>query len=254
MRSLIKPFFSGPRVRSGLLASGTVLLANIRLSRVDGAAFFDISAAGLIPYARGGDLALVLTDSAGKALKGWIGAAGTGETLGDELLTGWTNGGGFGEYTTFEAAGKNITSAINATAGGKYAVTNQLGLTTGWLVKNVLNTTLNSGAVNAFWATNVAGGALDFPSTALSTGVLTKYVVYATGVSRDYLWLQSPGSSGNFSLTPSAKRVLTPSATGVTVVSARRGSTRNWASAEAGFNYNDTSGYTWGIYAGAALP
>jgi hypothetical protein len=45
----------------------------------------------------------------------------------------------------------------------------------------------------------------------------------------------------------SYKRILTPSATGVTIVSTRGGSTQSWASQESGFNYNDASGYTYVI-------
>ena len=41
------------------------------------------------------------------------------------------------------------------------------------------------------------------------------------------------------------KQVLTPSATGVTITSTPNGSTYNWASKEAGFNYNDANGYTY---------
>ena len=46
----------------------------------------------------------------------------------------------------------------------------------------------------------------------------------------------------------SLKQVLTPSATGVTIVSAAGGSTYNWTYEQSGFNRNDSSGYTYKVY------
>jgi len=46
----------------------------------------------------------------------------------------------------------------------------------------------------------------------------------------------------------SFKQVLTPSTTGVTIVSVPGGATYNWAYKQTGFNYNDASGYTYEIY------
>ncbi len=48
--------------------------------------------------------------------------------------------------------------------------------------------------------------------------------------------------------TVSAKEVLTPSVTGVTIVSTLGGTTYNWTSKETGFNYNDPAGYTCQIF------
>lgn len=49
------------------------------------------------------------------------------------------------------------------------------------------------------------------------------------------------------------KPVTTPSVNGVTIVSAKYGSTRNWAAKHADFNYKDiSSGYTYKIYPKAA--
>jgi len=62
--------------------------------------------------------------------------------------------------------------------------------------------------------------------------------------------LRMPYSGGgdvvfdNFSI----KQILTPSATGVTIVSTRGGTTQSWASQDAGFNYNDVHGYTYTVY------
>jgi hypothetical protein len=46
----------------------------------------------------------------------------------------------------------------------------------------------------------------------------------------------------------SLSQVLTPSATGVTIVTAKGGTTYNWSFKDSSFNYNDSSGYTYRLY------
>ena len=70
----------------------------------------------------------------------------------------------------------------------------------------------------------------------------------AVSVSIDYT--ATAGLDGYFDEV-SFKQVLTPSTTGVTIVSAYGGSTYNWTSEESGFNRNDASGYTYDIEAGS---
>jgi hypothetical protein len=48
----------------------------------------------------------------------------------------------------------------------------------------------------------------------------------------------------------SIKEVTHVGATGVHIVSAAGGSTRDWADIEAGFDYNDADGYSWQIKLG----
>ena len=64
-----------------LLSSGSVTAANLKLSAVDGTAFVDFSTADVLTDNIG--KYIVIKDSTGKEIKGWIKAAGTGETLGD---------------------------------------------------------------------------------------------------------------------------------------------------------------------------
>jgi len=66
-----------------LLSSGSVTAANLKLSAVDGTAFVDFSTADVLTDNIG--KYIVIKDSTGKEIKGWIKAAGTGETLSDEL-------------------------------------------------------------------------------------------------------------------------------------------------------------------------
>jgi uncharacterized Zn-binding protein involved in type VI secretion len=54
------------------------------------------------------------------------------------------------------------------------------------------------------------------------------------------------GKKGRFD-DVSLTQVFTPSTTGVTITSTPDGSTFNWATKEAGFNYNDASGYSYEI-------
>ena len=82
--ALIILLFSVSFVHAVTIASGSVTRANSRLSLVDGTAFVDFSAAGTLTAYLGQKL--TITDSAGKKATGYIKAAGTGETLGDELV------------------------------------------------------------------------------------------------------------------------------------------------------------------------
>jgi hypothetical protein len=79
----------------------------------------------------------------------------------------------------------------------------------------------------------------------------TQIVLYTTSaLANPNAWIGYSGDvSGKTSLfdTASAKQVLTPSSTGVTITSAANGSTYNWASEDSGFNRNDSSGYTYSI-------
>jgi hypothetical protein len=47
--------------------------------------------------------------------------------------------------------------------------------------------------------------------------------------------------------TASVTQVLTPSTTGVTIVSSSGGSSYNWTSEQSGFNRDDSGGYTYSI-------
>ena len=65
------------------MPSGSVTRTNMKISAIDGTAFVDFSAADVLTNYLGGKL--IITDSAGKKLIGYIKAAGSGETLSDEL-------------------------------------------------------------------------------------------------------------------------------------------------------------------------
>lgn len=221
--------------------TGSVSLANIRLSLVDGVAFVDFSAANtLTPYI---NWKLTLTDSAGKKATGFIKAAGTGETYGPELLDAWTNSGAY-PFETFTVSGSDITQAIND-AGNLGLALKALSSSTGKLYRCVSATyTLNSGTAPNF-------GLADTSSN--MTRTFTKGgITYGQGAANAVrlIIINSGVAACDFALTgTSLKQVLTPSATGVTITSTPGGTTYNWTSIDAAFNYNDSSGYTYTLTA-----
>jgi len=222
------------------VASGSVIQANIRISAVNGTAFVDFSAADVLTGNL--DHLLVVKDSAGRTIQGYIKAAGTGETLGSELITGWTNHPDY-PYSTFTSSGKDITSAIQLidTTGIGYQV---YVATIGQLIKCDHNLTLNSGtAPNWGWFPTAAGGSPNI-IVGLSGGVNTFYQTMADAYGHVLFY---SSLIINYSSVNSMKQVLTPSATGVTI-SSTKGGTENWESKDANFAYNDASGYTYAIY------
>lgn len=213
---------------------GAVTRANMKISAVNGTAFVDFSAADVLTNYLGRKL--TITDSKGKKLVGYIKAAGTGETLDSELISSWTNNV-TNPYETFTSSGKDITSAINTTTTG--FCTSTVGVSANKLYNAVTNLTLNSGT-----APNLRLYDDNKVIIAASVGAQTGYVT-ATATSNAIGYYISVAT--NFSVTASLKQVLTPSATGVTIVSTPGGTTYNWASVESGFNYYDASNYTYEI-------
>jgi hypothetical protein len=219
--------------RRGKVIIDTVTLANIRLSFVAGTAFVDFSSAGtLTPYL---NYRLVLTDSAGKKAIGYIKSAGTGETLGEELVTN-------GDFDPDEGWTKGVWSIADgkaAATASSYSFLYQNADLAGKLIKSSVDiNSISVGAIKVCYHGTANGG------TARTT----------TGTHAEYY---TPSSSGTATIGAqtqvnvtcsidnlSMKQVLTPSTTGVTITSTPNGSTYNWASVESGFNYNDASGYT----------
>ena len=259
--ALIILLFSVSFVHAVTIASGSVTRANSRLSLVDGTAFVDFSAADVLTDYIG--KRIVITDSAGKKAVGYIKAAGTGETLGDELATN----GGFDSDTTGWSIGNSALLA--SVAGGESG--------------NCLQITENGVASPyASKGMSVVQGALYKSNYSVKQGTSSTYRGYITGSSiyesypvivdrtstSEWVaqgpWYRVPIGTGNawFVLyniaaqgsglthlfdSATFKQVLTPSATGVTITSTPNGTTYNWTSIESGFNYNDASGYTYTI-------
>jgi hypothetical protein len=238
--------------------TGSVSLANIRLSLVNGAAFVDFSAAGALNYLNG---KLTLTDSAGKKAIGYIKAAGTGETYSDLITnktfegdaSGWVatrgtieqsndtaNGGTYSGKLSIDAGQTSAYAVATATSyagdGALFygAIYGNKGTLSGWrlLIVNQLDQSFVSYAdvATAGW-----GLSANYITAANATGI--KVGIRVSGTQSQYGYVDDVFLG----------QVLTPSSTGVTITSTPGGSTYNWASIESGFNYNDASGYTYTI-------
>jgi len=225
-----------------LVASGTVTQANMRISAVDGGAtasggaFVDFGAANVLTSKLGN--LLVIKDSLGHSIQGWIKAAGSAEGLGDEIIT-VADDRTFGSDTGFWT--KEIGWTINDAVAGK---ANHAGTTTSYLYRSSI--TVASALYKAVLSINGnislrIGGAI--LNSIASSG--TYYITSAIGTQ---LLAYSSGINGRTIDDVSLKQVLTPSATGVTIVSTKGGATFNWSAKDSAFNYNDTSGYTYLIY------
>ena len=201
------------------------------LSTVAGAAFVTQPSADLTRYI---GCKLTLNDGT-QNLVGWIKAAGTAETLSDTYVTGWTNT----SFETFTTSGADITSAINSDSSG-LAYTEITPLVAGYLVKSSFAITHNGGnslsglyrigSSAALAAPNItatpAAGANSIYRTCLAAYT---HVGWFRTVTIDF-------SVASYSL----KQVLTPSATGVRIVSTQGGTIYNWAS-DGGINPNAAS-------------
>jgi len=218
-------------------ASGVVLNAvTCNLSVVDGTAFITNPSVDLRPYI---GCKLSISDGS-KALVGFGKAVGTGETLGDELIDTWTNGSAGVAWDTLTLSGSDIVSAIQATDSTTYcykAPATPLGA----LLKGSITAYTKSSGVDPTFrigAPDVSLGAGAVIATAASGLNLYGTQTAAQGTSacgfRTY-YASSFSASGI-----SVKQVLTPSSTGITIVSTKDGTTYNWAS-NGGINANAAS-------------
>ena len=218
------------------LASGSVTQANSRISAVDGTAFYDFGSGTNLTDNLG--KYLIIKDSTGKAIKGWIKAAGSGETLGSELFPALDNPANF----------TNVDASW--TIGEGNAVSNGIGFFHKTFVVSVYALCFTSMDIvsrsNGTIYHPYSGQGIEQAGTS-GTGVKTRYRTWPS----TNCYIYGDGSGGGFigTLTDiSLKQVLTPSSTGVTITSTKNGTTYNWESQETGFNYNDASGYTYEVF------
>lgn len=171
-------------------------------------------------------------DATGKVATGYLAGIGAGETLGSELITGWTQNGPF---ETFITSGKELSSVILLHVDTAVAQVNSSGFVSNELYKLIVNLTLNSGQLPIAYAYTVSLGSL-------ANGLNNFYSGITTG---QYFQLLSSNLT-NYSSINSAKRVTDPPSTAVHIVSSLNGTTRAWASIESGFDPNTIA--SWGIY------
>jgi parallel beta-helix repeat protein len=247
--------------------SGSVTQANMRISAATGTAFVDFSAANaLTPYIGN---QITISDSTGHHLIGYIKAAGTGETYGSQLLTdpAMDTLGSFALNNVTTTVLNNSSTCYSGGNGKCLQVTptsaygtayQYLGtVTSGWLLRT--SAYLKAGTETSFLGLALANASYTIitPTTYVLPMVWTQYILYATADSTASNFTQSyqGATVGKTSLfdTASIQQVLTPSTTGVTIVSTSGGSTYNWTSMASGFNLNDSDGYTYTISSGATV-
>jgi len=232
------------------MITGSVSLANTRLSLVAGTAFVDFSAAGtLTPYLGG---KLTVTDSAGKKAVGYLKAAGTGETYAtpawaddcaDDGTADWSKNDCTLTFDTdhYVATYTAVTQHIykSATLGSGKLFKASLDIKNGMASSVPVYLQVNGG---------LGSNVLNF-ANANTTADYATLAGYATPGTQNALDIYSTMTgAGNYLFKNySLEQVLTPSATGATITSTRGGTTYNWASVEAGFNYNDSAGYSYEI-------
>ncbi len=180
---------------------------------------------------------LIVKDSSGNAIQGWIKAAGTGEILdATNLVVSWTNV----NYDSFTSiASPDITSAIYTTSGTQTGASNSMATTVGKLYKLVATWTNVTGQAPTLVGTN------GFVTTVLGAGANNIYFV-ATGTS--VVLTVSNTAAVSWGCTFILKQVTTPATTGTTITSTKGEVTYNFQYKHASFNYNDSSGYTYRIY------
>lgn len=247
------------------IPSGSVAYANMRLSMINGTAFADFGATGILTSHIGAKL--TITDSAGKKLVGYIKTAGAGETYGSQLLSNSNAGGGTDWTGGPPPTGWNTDGCTLAAVAG------------GHLGNNALQITRSSGSYQAAYQVyGVSLGALYMANMWVKSGTSgddSYYIATWDGSAGTNMrwgttsasWTQSPNGYWIASNTivflylekvsatagtmlfdnVTFAQVLTPSATGVTIVSTSGGSTYNWASEDSGFNRYDANGYTYKI-------
>jgi len=243
------------RSTNKMVARGSVTLANMRLSGVDGGAvasggaFVDFGVADVLTGKLG--CLLKIKSSNGAAIQGIIKGGGTGETLSPtELFTnpsfssgdsGWTKQTGW----TIADQGGGDYEGVATTAPSEKQVYQTIINTFGVLRKQtVVVTDLTLGSVCARGYDGVSqklGNVLSAP------GISTLYITGISGNSSSGPITQSVSNTLRVD-DLSCKRVLTPSATGCTIVNSKGGVTYNWINKSALFNWNDAAGYTYEIF------
>lgn len=227
-----------------LSASGSVTRANTRLDLTSTTGFawlegVDLSGyvgtdAGSTPYM------IVVKDSSQRKAYAFLGAAGAGETLsGIELVsngnfavsTGWTF------ETGWEHDSVNFNAKATAAASPKSAKSD-VSTTTGILYKMTTDFVISTGTIcNRF--TSVDG------SSRSTTGTYSDYFTKTSSGSSIVLAearTTFTGTADNISL----QAVIDCPTTALHTFSSKDGTGRGW-NIQSGFNYNDTSNYTYEI-------
>jgi hypothetical protein len=224
--------------------------SNNRCSYADGYAWMDFPTGFNAALHAGLGRIVVMYDSNGRAAWGYLGAAGSGESLGSELLTSWANNSDPADYETFTASGLDITSAINTdavTASVKCIIPVGEGILTKFSVGTF---TLNSGTAPFMRHGGNSAGTPVGEDTITSTNA---YIFKCSTITNAYAVFRNTSTVGNWAVAnTSVKQVTTPSSTGCyiykTLDAAQAGNTAasGWNKPTA-FDMNNAA-YTFNIY------
>ena len=227
----------------------TVAQSATKISGVDETAFIDI---GFNPGWYPGRRVLIRSNTNGTFITGYVGALGTGETLDSEILQNgtfpsdladWdlTVGAGGGTITWDAGTMKFTQGAVSELIWASQDQTVAIGALIKFVAANITNYTTDYLRMR-IGSTKNGGQSADSGYFGAASKSLYGTMTTTTG------WFSVGDGQGDTKVSNwdnlSAKKVLTPSATGCTIVSTRGGSTQNWKSKDASFNYNDSAGYT----------
>ena len=228
--------------------SGTI--TGLRISAVDGTAFID-AASAITSYADGNH-EISIYDTNGYKLVGVLKEAGSGETLGSELVkngnmetgdppTGWTaeNGATLSSVADERTGGAGAASINCQRGSNNLAVSQSIIVATGGLHKTDYwrkNIDQNSGAI-----VYVFGAAQGTISASTDWNRVSAY--YSSTSTSANVWLLSSNTTAKHTRYDdiSVKQVTAPSTDGCTIVSTKGGTTYNFTSKHASFAYNAAS-------------
>jgi hypothetical protein len=238
-----------------LVATGSVTLANSRISAVANTAFVDFSVANVLTDYVTGHHYLILYDSTMKTLTGYIKAAGTGETLGSSIFAdqSFDNAGSWTAEDDWSVAGGNAAKVVGAanrslkdtallSAGPSISVGELYNLQT-------VVSVITSGGIHIETPSSEFNSAATPSSYGMTSAATYNYYRTCVGVGvGGSHGLRANRACAATCASVNIRQVLTPSATGVTIVSTIGGTTQSWTSQTSGFAYNDASGFTYKIY------
>jgi len=229
---------------------------NNRCSYVDGLSWFDQEGFDASAHASMGRV-VIRVDSAGKTAWGYIGAAGTGETL---SATEKTLNGNFSAWTgdnpnNWTVASEDASNYITEDSGKARVVSNNTaavgmtqeitGLTAGALYLDSFDLAINT----LGWRELVhmpSGTVYVAFTNRTDHGTLTRHFTQVGTSIKFYFYRNNTGASDYTIDNKSYKQVITPSATGAWIYKDPNLTECGW-NIESGFNYADTS-YTFDIY------
>lgn len=218
---------------------------------INGSAAFRCEGVTMAPYAKAwNEFYINLIDSAGKIAKGYIDVADTTETLGSELITD-------GSFDTACGAGNWICDADWTITGGKASIDGnqsaksqiaQSGIFDSEDVGKLYKVQITmSDYVAGKWQFLLSGDSQGLDHEDGANQTFTKYIVLGT-YANNAIYVKGD-TNLNCSIDDfSCKEVTHVGTDGALIMSTKGGTTQNWASIESGFDYNDSSGYTFDIY------